>query len=153
MTTLADKAILSGADNHPPMLEKDMYEEPSAGSNRGMKRRRSGKEESSKEATQKESKSTSSSKGATRSQPKSSGKSAQAEELGPRVDDLEKPSHQEFNTRNDDVSPIRKVTDVNARLWNLPGSQTPDHEWNKAKNVDDRPPQSWMTPLAQASGT
>ncbi|GKA48313.1 hypothetical protein Tco_0741271 [Tanacetum coccineum] len=26
MTTHADKAILSGADNHPPMLEKDMYD-------------------------------------------------------------------------------------------------------------------------------
>nr|GEY24603.1 hypothetical protein [Tanacetum cinerariifolium] len=26
MTTLADKVILSGADNHPPMLEKDMYD-------------------------------------------------------------------------------------------------------------------------------
>nr|GEV52791.1 hypothetical protein [Tanacetum cinerariifolium]GEV62139.1 hypothetical protein [Tanacetum cinerariifolium] len=26
MTTLADKAILSGAVNHPPMLEKDMYD-------------------------------------------------------------------------------------------------------------------------------
>ncbi|GJT01766.1 hypothetical protein Tco_0822935 [Tanacetum coccineum] len=26
MTTLADKAILSGDDNHPPMLEKDMYD-------------------------------------------------------------------------------------------------------------------------------
>ncbi|GKE35925.1 hypothetical protein Tco_1455247 [Tanacetum coccineum] len=26
MTILADKAILSGADNHPPMLEKDMYD-------------------------------------------------------------------------------------------------------------------------------
>ncbi|GKA32528.1 hypothetical protein Tco_0718895 [Tanacetum coccineum] len=26
MTTLADKAILPGADNHPPMLEKDMYD-------------------------------------------------------------------------------------------------------------------------------
>nr|GEW92000.1 hypothetical protein [Tanacetum cinerariifolium] len=26
MTTLADKAILSGVDNHPPMLEKDMYD-------------------------------------------------------------------------------------------------------------------------------
>nr|GEV75314.1 hypothetical protein [Tanacetum cinerariifolium] len=25
MTTLAEKVILSGADNHPPMLEKDMY--------------------------------------------------------------------------------------------------------------------------------
>nr|GEU47896.1 hypothetical protein [Tanacetum cinerariifolium] len=26
MTSLADKAILSGADNRPPMLEKDMYD-------------------------------------------------------------------------------------------------------------------------------
>ncbi|GJS51230.1 hypothetical protein Tco_0624592 [Tanacetum coccineum] len=26
MTTLADKAILSGADFRPPMLEKDMYD-------------------------------------------------------------------------------------------------------------------------------
>nr|GEV54792.1 hypothetical protein [Tanacetum cinerariifolium] len=26
MTTLADKTILSGADNRPPMLEKDMYD-------------------------------------------------------------------------------------------------------------------------------
>nr|GEZ69893.1 hypothetical protein [Tanacetum cinerariifolium] len=26
MITLADKAILSGADNRPPMLEKDMYD-------------------------------------------------------------------------------------------------------------------------------
>ncbi|GJV72690.1 hypothetical protein Tco_1492685 [Tanacetum coccineum] len=104
--------------------DQDKDEEPSTGSNQGMKRRRSGKEESSKEVTQKESKSTSSSKGATRSQPKSSRKSAQVEEH-----------------------------DVNARLWNLPGSQTPDHEWNKTKTVDDRPPQSWMTPLAQASGT
>ncbi|GJR99510.1 hypothetical protein Tco_0316019 [Tanacetum coccineum] len=29
---------------------------------------------------------------------------------------------------NDDVSPVREVTDVDARLWNLPGSQTPDRE-------------------------
>ncbi|GKF43937.1 hypothetical protein Tco_0130489 [Tanacetum coccineum] len=26
MTTLAEKVILSSADNHPPMLEKDMYD-------------------------------------------------------------------------------------------------------------------------------
>nr|GEY38457.1 hypothetical protein [Tanacetum cinerariifolium]GEY42820.1 hypothetical protein [Tanacetum cinerariifolium]GEY44529.1 hypothetical protein [Tanacetum cinerariifolium] len=26
MTSLADKAILSGVDNRPPMLEKDMYD-------------------------------------------------------------------------------------------------------------------------------
>ncbi|GKC32416.1 hypothetical protein Tco_1039710 [Tanacetum coccineum] len=48
-------------------------EDPSAGSNRGSKRRRSGKEaESSKEPTHKESRLTSSSKGASRSQPRSS---------------------------------------------------------------------------------
>ncbi|GJV19008.1 hypothetical protein Tco_1368028 [Tanacetum coccineum] len=81
--------------------DQDKDEEPSTGSNRGTKQRRSGKEESS---TQKESKSTSSSKGAFRSQLKSSGKSAQAEEHGPRVNDLEEPLHQEFNIGNDDVS-------------------------------------------------
>ncbi|GJR79650.1 hypothetical protein Tco_0150435 [Tanacetum coccineum] len=84
---------------------QDKDEEPSAGSNQGTKRRRSGKEESSKEATQKEPMSTISSKGTSKSQPKSL------------------------------------------------GSQTPDCEWNKIKTVDDRPPQSWMTQLAQASGT
>ncbi|GJY42572.1 hypothetical protein Tco_0429842 [Tanacetum coccineum] len=79
---------------------------------------------------------------------KISGKSAQAKEHGPRVDDLEESSHQEFNTGNDDVSPAREVTDVDARLWNLPGSQTPDREWNKTKTIDHRPPQSWITQLA-----
>ncbi|GJY17873.1 hypothetical protein Tco_0389364 [Tanacetum coccineum] len=78
---------------------------------------RSGKEKSSKEATQKEYKSISSSKG------------------------------------NDDVSPAREVTDVDARLWNLPGSQTPNFEWNKTNTVNDRPPQSWMAQLAHALGT
>ncbi|GKA82541.1 hypothetical protein Tco_0789289 [Tanacetum coccineum] len=63
--------------------DQDKDEDPSAGLNRGSKKKRSGKEvESSKEPTHKESKSTSSSKGASRSQPKSSGKSAQAEEHG-----------------------------------------------------------------------
>ncbi|GJX10080.1 hypothetical protein Tco_0199939 [Tanacetum coccineum] len=117
--------------------DQDKDEEPSAGSNRGTKRRRSGKEESSKEATQKESKSTSSSKGASRSQPKSSGKSAQAEEHGPRVDDLEEPLHQEFNTGNDDISHVREIIAVDERLWNPSGSQTPDREWNKTKTVND----------------
>ncbi|GJY35846.1 hypothetical protein Tco_0421224 [Tanacetum coccineum] len=73
--------------------DQDKDEEPFAGSNRGTKRKRSGKEESLKEATQKESKSTSSSKDASTSQPKSLGKSAQSEEHGPRVDDLEEPLH------------------------------------------------------------
>ncbi|GJS11312.1 hypothetical protein Tco_0368108 [Tanacetum coccineum] len=92
--------------------DQDKDEEPSTGSNRGTKRRRSGKKESLKEATQKESKSTSFSKSATRSQPKSSGKFVQAGEHGPRVDDLEEPSHQEFETGNDDVSRAREINNL-----------------------------------------
>nr|GEU93516.1 hypothetical protein [Tanacetum cinerariifolium] len=79
--------------------DQDKDEDPSARSNQGSKRRRSGKEaESSKEPTHKESKSTSSSKDASRSQQKSLGKSDHAEEHGQKVDDLEDQSHQEFNT-------------------------------------------------------
>ncbi|GJT48375.1 hypothetical protein Tco_0974532 [Tanacetum coccineum] len=56
------------------------------------------------------------------SPPKSSGKSVQEEEHDPRVDDLEEPFHQEFDTGNDDVSPVRETTDVDERLWNPSGS-------------------------------
>ncbi|GJS69497.1 hypothetical protein Tco_0702338 [Tanacetum coccineum] len=116
--------------------DQDKDEDPSAGSNRGSNRRRSGKEtESSKEQTHKESKSTSSSKGASRSQPKSSGKSTQAEEHGQKADDLEEHSHQEFNTRDDDVIPEREIP-KDASQWNPPSSPTPDHEWHKTKTAD-----------------
>ncbi|GKE14615.1 hypothetical protein Tco_1422192 [Tanacetum coccineum] len=68
--------------------DKDKDEEPSAGSNRGTKRRRSGNEaESSKEPTRMESRTTSSSKGASRSQPT----------------DLNETTHLEFITGDDDV--------------------------------------------------
>ncbi|GJU19014.1 hypothetical protein Tco_1146980 [Tanacetum coccineum] len=77
--------------------DKDKDEEPSAGSNRGTKRRRSGKEaESSKEPTRKESRTTSSSKGASRSQPT----------------DLNETTHLEFITGDDDVNPAREITDL-----------------------------------------
>ncbi|GJV70160.1 hypothetical protein Tco_1485669 [Tanacetum coccineum] len=105
--------------------DQDKDEDPFAGSNRGSKSRRSGKEvESAKEPTHKESKSTSSSKGASRSQPKSSGKSAHADEH-----------------------------DNDESQWNPSSSPTPDREWNKTKTVDNRPPQPWITQMAQAAGT
>ncbi|GJS33703.1 hypothetical protein Tco_0532085 [Tanacetum coccineum] len=134
--------------------DQDKDEDPSAGSNRGSKRRRSGKEaESSKELTHKESKSTSSSKGATRSQPKSSGKYAHAEEHGQKVDDLEDQSHQEFNTGNNDETSAREALDDDESQWNPSSSPTPDREWYKTKTVDNRPPQPWITQMAQVVGT
>ncbi|GJS23075.1 hypothetical protein Tco_0451707 [Tanacetum coccineum] len=72
--------------------DQDKDEDPFAGSNQGSKRRRSGKEaESSKEPKHKESKST--------------------KEHGQKVDDLEDQSYQEFNTGNDDVTPVRGAQD------------------------------------------
>ncbi|GJR77022.1 hypothetical protein Tco_0089387 [Tanacetum coccineum] len=134
--------------------DQDKDEDPSAGSNRGSKRRRSGKEaESSKEPKNKESKSTSSSKSASKSQPKSSGKSAHAEEHDQKAADLEDQPHQEFNTGNEDVSPVREA--LNEDVWHRNPSRppTPDREWHKTKTVDNRPPQPWITQMAQAAGT
>ncbi|GJX33390.1 hypothetical protein Tco_0243245 [Tanacetum coccineum] len=116
--------------------DKDKDDKPSAGSNRGTKRRRSGKEaESSKEPTRKESRTTSSSKGAPRSQPT----------------DLNETTHLEFITGDDDVIPSREVHDE--RQWHPPTSSTPDREWHLTKTVYDLPPQHWITDLAQATGT
>ncbi|GKB07459.1 hypothetical protein Tco_0835743 [Tanacetum coccineum] len=126
----SDKDLLSSYDEVVTLKrrrdDQEKDEEPSTRLNRGSKRQRLGKEESSKEATQKKSKSTSSSKGTTRSSPKSLGKSIQEEEHDLRADDLEEPFHQEFDIGNDDVSPIREATNVDERLWNQSGSQTPD---------------------------
>nr|GEZ51403.1 hypothetical protein [Tanacetum cinerariifolium] len=47
-----------------------------------------------------------------KSQPKSSSKSAQADEHGQKVDDLEDQSHQEFNTGNNDETSVREALDV-----------------------------------------
>nr|GFC27854.1 hypothetical protein [Tanacetum cinerariifolium] len=49
MASLADKAILSGAENRPPMLEKDMYD---SWRKDGVKRLKKYSELSSAEATQ-----------------------------------------------------------------------------------------------------
>ncbi|GJT63582.1 hypothetical protein Tco_1015062 [Tanacetum coccineum] len=131
-----------------------LNEDPLAGSNRGSKRRRSCKEvESSKEPTHKESKSTSSSKGASRSQPKSSGKSAHAEEHGQKVDDLQDQPHQEFNTGNNNETPVREALDDDESQWNLSSSPTPDCEWHKTKTIYNRPPQPWISQIAQATST
>ncbi|GKF96817.1 hypothetical protein Tco_0292638, partial [Tanacetum coccineum] len=98
--------------------DKDKDEEPSAGSNRGTKRWRSGNEaESSKEPTCKKSRTTSSSKGASRSQPT----------------DLNETTHLEFITGDDDVIPAREVHDEHQ--WNPPTSLTPGREWHLTKIV------------------
>ncbi|GJT26622.1 hypothetical protein Tco_0906897 [Tanacetum coccineum] len=83
--------------------DKDKDQDPSTGSDRVTKRRKSSKDaESSRDLKSKESKSRSSSKGTSHSQHKSFGKSAHAEELSNTVNDSEVRPNQEFDTGNND---------------------------------------------------
>ncbi|GJZ78361.1 hypothetical protein Tco_0643033 [Tanacetum coccineum] len=91
ISTYGDVVIISRGHG-----DEDKDEEPSAGSNQGTKRRRSGKEtELTNEPTHKESRTTISSRGASRSQPT----------------DLDDYTHQEFNTRDEDITPTREAQD------------------------------------------
>nr|GEW89298.1 hypothetical protein [Tanacetum cinerariifolium] len=81
------------------------------------------------------------------------GKSAHAEEHGQKVNDLEDQSHQEFNTGNDDETSVQEALDVIESQWNLSSFPTLDCEWHKTKTIDNRPPQPWITQMAQAAST
>ncbi|GJY56373.1 hypothetical protein Tco_0455488, partial [Tanacetum coccineum] len=77
--------------------DEDKDEEPSAGSTRGSKRRRVGKEpESTSAPKENTSKITGKSTEGSKSYHKSVGESAQTEEPMYTAEDLEKPAHQEF---------------------------------------------------------
>ncbi|GKD54232.1 hypothetical protein Tco_1287619 [Tanacetum coccineum] len=80
--------------------DEDKDEEPSAGLNRGSKRRRAGKQpESTSAPKEKTSKTTGKSTKGSKSHRKSAGESTQTEEPMHTAKDLEEPTHQEFKTR------------------------------------------------------
>ncbi|GKG44990.1 hypothetical protein Tco_0495068, partial [Tanacetum coccineum] len=94
--------------------DKDKDEDPSAGSNRGLKKRKTSKvAEPMQGLKTKESKS-GSSKG-TKSQSNSSRKSTHVVEPEFKVEDSDMPQDQEENLGNDDEEPKRKV--ASKRDW------------------------------------
>nr|GEV49926.1 reverse transcriptase domain-containing protein [Tanacetum cinerariifolium] len=108
--------------------DKDKDQNPSIGSDRGTKRRKSSNDaESSRDPKSKESKSTSSSKVTSHSQHTSSGKSAHAKEQSHIVDD----SGSEWYKKPE--QPL-----------------TPDPYWNKRQHVDFRLSQTWISNIARA---
>ncbi|GJT21733.1 hypothetical protein Tco_0891670 [Tanacetum coccineum] len=127
--------------------DKDKDEDPSAGSDRGMKRQKSGKEaEPSQEPKSKSSKSTCLSKGHTQSPCKSTGKSAHAKESG---QDSGEPHDQEFVMGNTDDQPADKAV-TKDDWWKKPEKPpTPDCDWNKRQSIDFRPAQPWITKMAK----
>ncbi|GJT41664.1 hypothetical protein Tco_0941529 [Tanacetum coccineum] len=90
-------------------VERDKDRDPSTGSNRGSKRRKSSKDvESSRDSRSKEKKCSSTSKDASQSQHKFFGKSDHAEEPSHAVEDSGMQQDQEFITRNNDEQPANK---------------------------------------------
>ncbi|GKE73706.1 hypothetical protein Tco_1535747, partial [Tanacetum coccineum] len=93
------KILIDKMESNKRRDEEDKDEEPSAGSNQGSKRRRTGKElESTSAPKEKTSKTTGKSTEGSKSHQKSADESAQAEEPMQTAKDLEEPVHQEFKT-------------------------------------------------------
>ncbi|GKB87376.1 hypothetical protein Tco_0959648 [Tanacetum coccineum] len=130
--------------------DKDKDQDPSTGSDRGTKRRKSSKEaESPKDQRSKEGKSSTSFKGTSRSHHKSSGKSAHAEPSH-TVDDSGVQKNQEFDTGNNDEQPDDEAVSKNDWFKKLERPPTPDPDWNKRQQVNFRLAQTWISVTAHA---
>ncbi|GJW61071.1 hypothetical protein Tco_0110406 [Tanacetum coccineum] len=131
--------------------DNDKDEDPLTGSDQGMKRRKTSKDvESSKGSKSRESKSISSSKGTICSQPKSSGKYPQAEEPIHTVDDAEVQQNQGQDMGNTDDQPNVEAASKYDWFKKPERTPTPDPDWNVGKSVDFKPPQTWISKIAQA---
>ncbi|GJY25190.1 hypothetical protein Tco_0399916, partial [Tanacetum coccineum] len=129
--------------------DEDKDEEPSAGSNRGSKRRRAGKEpESTSAPKEKTSKLTDKSKEGSKSHHTSIGKSAQEEPIH-ADEDLEEAAHQEFDTGFTEDQYVDETT--HHPDWFLKPSKppTPDHNWNKTLPARHGLVQPWISTLAR----
>ncbi|GJT14520.1 reverse transcriptase domain-containing protein [Tanacetum coccineum] len=150
-----DKSLFSTYDKvyslKRSQKDKDKDEDPSAGSDRGLKKRKTSKDaEPTKGPKTKES--TSGSSKGTKSQSKSSGKSVQSEEPEFEVADSDMPQDQEENLGNDDEEPKRKV--ASKRDWFTKPKQPEDPtdpDWNVGKTPQQGPTQSWLMTLASSA--
>ncbi|GJV89108.1 hypothetical protein Tco_1533046 [Tanacetum coccineum] len=131
--------------------DKDKDEDPSAGSDRGLKKRKTSKDaEPTKGPKAKESQSVSS-KG-TKSQPKSSGKPVELEELEFEVVDLDMPQDQEENPSNDHEEPKEKVASKRDWFTKPTQPQEPTNpDWNVGKTLQQGQNQSWLMTLASSA--
>ncbi|GJW09250.1 hypothetical protein Tco_1575077 [Tanacetum coccineum] len=131
--------------------DKDKDEDPSAGSDRGLKKRKTSKDaEPTKAPKIKESKS-GSSKG-TKSQSKSFGKSVHEEEPEFVVADSDMPQDQEENLGNDDEEPKRKVASKHGWFTKPKQPEEPTNpDWNVGKTPQQGPTQSWLMTLASSA--
>ncbi|GKB09721.1 hypothetical protein Tco_0838033 [Tanacetum coccineum] len=130
--------------------DEDKDEEPSAGLNRGSKRRRVGKEpESTSAPKEKTSKTTGKSNEGSKSQHQYTSQTAQAEDPMHTADDFEKPTHQEFETGVADDQPKEETYPLSDWFQKPTRPPTPDRDWNKTLTADHGPIQPWLSNLAR----
>ncbi|GJS97163.1 hypothetical protein Tco_0804131 [Tanacetum coccineum] len=130
--------------------ERDKDQDPSAGLDRGIKRRKSSKDvESSRDSRcnnpsfrSKEKNSSRTSKEASQSQHKSSSKSAHVEESSHTIEDSGVQQDQEFITGNNDEQPADKEVSKADYFKKPERPPTPDPNWSKSEQVDFQPPQT-----------
>ncbi|GKC22381.1 hypothetical protein Tco_1024531 [Tanacetum coccineum] len=119
--------------------DKDQDEDPPAGSDQGLKKKKTSKDAEPLRGSKSIESKLSSSKG-SKSQSKSSGKSAQAEELVFETTDTKMPQDQGDDLGNTNDQP--NVEEASKHEWfkNTKRPPTPDRDWNAGKQIDFRPP-------------
>nr|GFA48513.1 hypothetical protein [Tanacetum cinerariifolium] len=130
--------------------DEDKDEEPSAGSNRGFKRRRARKEpESTSAPKEKTSKTTGKSTEGSKSYHKFASESAPAEEPMHTTKDLEEPAHQEFDTGVTDDKPVEEASQHPNWFQKQAKPLTSDRAWNKTLPATHGPIQPWIDNVAR----
>ncbi|GJZ18603.1 hypothetical protein Tco_0554726 [Tanacetum coccineum] len=133
--------------------DKDKDEDPSAGSDRGLKKRKTSKDAEPTTCPKNKDSTSSSSKG-TKSQPKPSGKSVQSEEPVFLVADSDMPQDQEGNPGDNDDEPRKE--DASRRDWfkkPTPPQEPTDPDWHEGKTPQKGPTQKWLMTLAASTST
>ncbi|GJR92101.1 hypothetical protein Tco_0216112 [Tanacetum coccineum] len=139
-----DKGVAEKSKKRNPD-DANRDEGPHAGSNQGLKRKKTRKDaELSKKA-----KPNKTSKGTTKSHPKSTNKSTQAEETVFQAGDTQVRQNLGNDMGNTDEPPI---VNVDPKDWFKKPERppTPDPKWNESKTVDNKPTQKWLSDLAKA---
>nr|GEY23064.1 reverse transcriptase domain-containing protein [Tanacetum cinerariifolium] len=130
--------------------DADKDEEPSAGSDRGSKRRREGKEpESTSAPKEKATKTTGKSNQGSKSHQKTASKSALTEEPMQTTQDLEEPSHQEFEIGAAGDQPIVEASQHPECFQQQKKPLTPDLACKKTLPATYESIQPWISDLAK----
>nr|GEW17955.1 hypothetical protein [Tanacetum cinerariifolium] len=133
--------------------DEDKDEKPSAGPDRGSKRRREDKEpESASTPSETATKSIGRSTTGSRSRQASTSESAFAEEPIQTTSQMEEPSHPEFEIGADD-QPIKQSSQHPEWFSQPKKPPSPDHDWNKTLPAVHESIQPWISKLAKQADT